>query len=237
MTPPALRRTGDAHGRPAAGIAVAGRRLTRQIDTLYPGCFALVMATGIIPTPSMSKACGISDALFDINVAVYAWLIAPTAARLVRAPRALADLVSPQPTFAFFTLVAATDVLGWHPVARAWRARAVAVDRRARPVAGADLSLLRRTDLQHAHGANVVNGGWLIAIVGTESPVPDAVAPLAGGAGPLIFVPIHMLWGSASACTEFHRAAQRVLTDVAPDDIAAVGGDGRPRSPPMRGRR
>jgi tellurite resistance protein TehA-like permease len=45
--------------------------------------------------------------------------------------------------------------------------------------------------------ANVVHGGWLLAIVATESLVilGALVAPATGDAGPAVFVIIHMLWG------------------------------------------
>src|SRR5581483_270056 len=53
------------------------------------------------------------------------------------------------------------------------------------------------TFLNTAHGANVVHGSWLIAIVGTESLVilGTAVAPSLGSFGATVFVLIHMLWG------------------------------------------
>jgi tellurite resistance protein TehA-like permease len=53
------------------------------------------------------------------------------------------------------------------------------------------------TFLNNAHEANVVHGGWLIAIVGTESLVTlgALAAPSAGNFDPTVFVLIHMLWG------------------------------------------
>jgi tellurite resistance protein TehA-like permease len=53
------------------------------------------------------------------------------------------------------------------------------------------------TFLNTAHGADVVHGGWLIAIVGTESLVilGTVVAPPVGQLGTAVFVFIHMLWG------------------------------------------
>jgi tellurite resistance protein TehA-like permease len=219
--------------RPAGGRhrGWRGDWLARQIDTLYPGSFALVMATGIISNAFYVEGMrGISDALFDINVAAYAWLIAATAARLVRAPRALwADLVSPQLTFAFFTLVAATDVLGFGILLRGHGGLALSLWTAA---LGLWLVLIYLCFgvlifLNTAHGANVVNGGWLIAIVGTESLVVlgTQVAPLAGAAGPTIFVLIHMLWGVGLALYGIFIVlfAQRVFfIDVAPDDITPL---------------
>lgn len=84
------------------------------IATLFPGYFALVMATGII-----SVACfllgltPIAWALLVINVGAYGVLWLLTLARLLRYfPNVLADLSSHARGPGFFTLVAGTCVLG-----------------------------------------------------------------------------------------------------------------------------
>ena len=72
MRQSAARPPGDP--RPPAPAGWHHGWLGRQIDTLYPGCFALVMATGIISNAFYFEGMhGLSDALFDINVAAYAW--------------------------------------------------------------------------------------------------------------------------------------------------------------------
>src|SRR5262249_45786412 len=75
-----------------------------------------------------------------------------------------------------------------------------------------------------AHGANVVEGSWLIAIVATESLVilGTLVAPAAADLGPTVFVLIHMLWGIGIGLYGIFIAllAHRIFfADVAYDDI------------------
>src|ERR1051325_6963374 len=84
------------------------------VANLYPGYFALVMATGIIANVMWFEGERvISDALIAVNVVAYGVLAALTLARVALFPRALwRDLTDPSLVFAFFTLVAATDVLG-----------------------------------------------------------------------------------------------------------------------------
>jgi tellurite resistance protein TehA-like permease len=95
-------------------------------------------------------------------------------------------------------------------------------------VAGSDLSQLRRTAfLNTAHRANVVHGGWLIAIVGTESLVilGTRIAPALGNFGPTIFVLIHMLWGVGLALYGIFITlfAYRIFFfDVKPADITPL---------------
>src|SRR5689334_20257793 len=88
--------------------------LDQQIAGLYPGCFALVMATGIISNALFFEGHVVwSNALFAVNVVAYPWLALLTIARLVRHRQAIwADLVNPRLVFAFFTIVAASDVFG-----------------------------------------------------------------------------------------------------------------------------
>src|SRR5262249_43166369 len=88
--------------------------LDREIALLYPGCFALVMATGIISNAFFLEGRhAVSDALFAANLVAYPWLIALTVLRAVRHGRALwKDLLDPRLVFSFFTIVAGTDVFG-----------------------------------------------------------------------------------------------------------------------------
>src|SRR5262245_32642906 len=85
-----------------------------QIATLDPGCFALVMATGIISSALLVEGHRrLSDLMFLVAALAYSWLAISTGLRTVRFPRALwSDLINPRLVFAFFTLVAGTDVLG-----------------------------------------------------------------------------------------------------------------------------
>jgi tellurite resistance protein TehA-like permease len=156
--------------------------LERQVARLFPGYFALVMATGIISN-TLYFQChrGLSDALFAVVAAAFPWLLAMTFMRALRFPRAIwSDLTSPHLVFAFFTVVAASDVLGVGLNLRGHAHAALALWWLALGawVALVYFSFAVLTFLNTAHGAQVVHGGWLIAIVGTES----------------MFVLIHMLW-------------------------------------------
>jgi tellurite resistance protein TehA-like permease len=76
-------------------------------------------------------------------------------------------------------------------------------------------------------GADIAHGGWLNAIVGTESLVilGAIVAPEAGDLGPAILVATHMLWGVGLALYGIFIAlfAQRIFFfDVEPDDVTPL---------------
>jgi tellurite resistance protein TehA-like permease len=207
------------------------RWISGQIAALYPGCFALVMATGIISnTLFINGYRGLSDTLFAANLIAYPWLIVLTVLRLIRFWRAMwADLINPRLVFSFFTIVAGTDVLG------------VGINMRGLSTIALVLWLFALvlwfllvyfsfgvlTFLNTAHGANVVHGGWLIAIVGTESLVilGTAVAPSIGNFGATVFVLIHMLWGIGLGLYGIFIAlfAHRIFFfDVEPDDITPL---------------
>ena len=85
-----------------------------QIATLYPGSFALVMATGIISNALFFEGHREwSDALFIVNTVAYLWLGLLTVLRFLRFRHyAWSDLVNPRLVFSFFTIVAGSDVLG-----------------------------------------------------------------------------------------------------------------------------
>ncbi len=84
------------------------------VRTLYPGYFALVMATGIVSiAASFLGMHAVAWALFALNNAFYLVLWALTLARLALFPAAFAnDLTSHTSGPAFLTLVAGTCVLG-----------------------------------------------------------------------------------------------------------------------------
>lgn len=177
------------------------RWIAREIEHLYPGCFALVMATGIISNALFLEGHrGASDALFFFNAIAYPYLLAATLLRAIRFGRALwADLINPRLVFSFLTIVAGTDVLGIGINLRGFGSLALGlwVFALALWFCLIYLSFGVLTFLNTAHGANVVHGGWLIAIVGTESLVilGANIAPPLGAAGATVFVLIHMLWG------------------------------------------
>lgn len=88
--------------------------LDGQIGTLYPGCFALVMATGIISNALFFEGKREwSAALFAVNLIAYPWLVFITILRFFRFRQAVrSDLLNPRLVFSFFTIVAGSDVFG-----------------------------------------------------------------------------------------------------------------------------
>jgi tellurite resistance protein TehA-like permease len=203
----------------------------REVATLYPGSFALVMATGIISNAFFFEDHRLlSDLLFAVNVVAYPWLLAATLLRAVRYSAALwTDLINPRLVFSFFTIVAATDVFG------------LGIDLRGAGGVAAGMwvfalvlwfmliyfSFSVLVFLNTAHGANVVHGGWLIAIVGTESLVILGIrlAVPMGELAPFIHVLLHMLWGVGLTLYGIFITlfAYRIFFfDVEPDDITPL---------------
>jgi tellurite resistance protein TehA-like permease len=161
----------------------------------------MVMATGIISNTLFFQGHQAwSDALFTIDALAYAWLAALTVWRAIQAPRLLwADFADPHLTFSFFSIVAGTCVLG------------AGFDLRGLMTVAAALWLLALLAwlvltyggftvlmlINRSGGADVVRGGWLLAIVGTQALVilGASVGSPAGALQADIFVLIHVLWG------------------------------------------
>src|SRR5215831_9330274 len=219
--------TQQSHARPAT----ASGWLARQIATLYPGAFAIVMATGIISNALyLENWRGISDALFAFNAVAYPYLLLATSIRAIQFRRALwADLINPTLVFSFFTIVAGTDVFGIGLNLRGFGDLALALWAFALLLwfGLIYLSFGVLTFLNTMHGANIVHGGWLIAIVGTESLVilGTQIAPPLGQIGTSVFVLIHMLWGIGLALYGIFIVlfAHRIFfVDIRPDDITPL---------------
>lgn len=222
-------------GRRGGSATTWPRRLVEwlgaQVSGLFPGYFALVMATGIVSnTLYLEGHYSLSNMLFGINILSFPWLLTLTALRTVWFPRALwADLTNPSLVFSFFTIVAASDVLGLGMNLRGFASVALALWIFAF-VAWfflIYLSFAVLTFLNTAHGANVVHGGWLIAIVGTESLVilGTVVAPHQGALAPSLFVLIHMLWGVGLGLYAIFITlfAYRIFFfEVGPDDVTPL---------------
>jgi tellurite resistance protein TehA-like permease len=172
---------------PDSGPVGAGRAGGRLAD-LFPGYFALVMATGIIAVGAAQQDLRwLAWTLLWVNAAFYVALWVLYLLRLVRfRARFLDDLTSHQRGPSFLTVVAATNVLGAGFVLIAgWRAVGVvlwfvgiALWAVLFYTVVAALTLREpKPDL-----ASGLNGGWLVLVVGTES-VGVLGALLAGGAG------------------------------------------------------
>lgn len=205
--------------------------VTNEIAVLYPGCFALVMATGIISNALFFEGYREwADALFAVNLVAYPSLVLLTILRFGLFSRALwADLINPRLVFSFFTIVAGTDVFGIGINLRGFAAVALIMWLFALVVWFFLIyfSFAVLIFLNTARGANVVHGGWLIAIVGTESLVilGTIIAPEMGGLSSAVFVLIHMLWGVGLALYGIFVTlfAYRIFFfDVEPDDITPL---------------
>jgi tellurite resistance protein TehA-like permease len=173
----------------------------REVFRLDAGAFALVMATGILSNAFFADGHRqLSDVLLVVNLAAYSTLCLLMIWRIGRFKLALgADLIDPRRVFSFFTIVAGTDVLG------------VGIDPRGYSVVANSmwlfalvvwlalnyLSFSVLTVFNTVQRANIVHGGWLIAIVGTQSLVVLGahIAPTMEDVGPAIFVLLHALWG------------------------------------------
>ncbi|WP_432789909.1 tellurite resistance/C4-dicarboxylate transporter family protein [Brevibacterium sp. K11IcPPYGO002] len=82
-------------------------------STLAPGCFASVMATGIVSIGAeLAGLHLLSVTLFWLAVTLYVFFTVLTVVRILRYPDAVrADLHDPSRAFGFFTAVAGTNVL------------------------------------------------------------------------------------------------------------------------------
>jgi tellurite resistance protein TehA-like permease len=178
-----------------------GRWLHDGLRGLYPGYFALVMATGIVSNAFFYLGHdALSDVLFAVTLVAFPVLIVATAVRVAAWPSAVwSDLVDARLVFSFFTFVAASDVVGLQMHLRGHDHVALGMWLVGLTVwtALGYFSFAVLTFDEGRTGVDVVHGGWLIAIVGTESLVLLG-APLAGQFGSLedtIFVAVYALWG------------------------------------------
>lgn len=176
------------------------RRIASGIEHLFPGYFALVMATGIVSVAA--KVFGffwIATALLYLNVCAYAILSAMLLARLALHPRkVLADLRDHGRGAGFFTVVAGTTVLG----AQLFLVTGAVGVARGLWLAGLVLwvvvmygfftAVVIRDDKPTLETG--INGAWLIAIVSTQgvSILGALVAPDMASTEIVLFVSLCM---------------------------------------------
>ncbi|WP_305805516.1 tellurite resistance/C4-dicarboxylate transporter family protein [Stenotrophomonas sp. YIM B06876] len=147
----------------------------RALETLSPAYFGMVMATGILSIASHMLGVGwLAHGLFVLNLALYPLLGALYLLRLKRYPRAVAaDLGDHLRGPGYFTVVAATGVLGsqclllagslapglllWGLAALLWLFFTYAI-----------FTLLTIKEAKPALDRGI-NGGWLLAVVATQS--------------------------------------------------------------------
>lgn len=170
------------------------------LKDLYPGYFAMTMATGIISIAFfLHNNIILSNSFMVITLITWLVMFYLYSWRLIKYPKAVFnDLANPKTTFIFFTFVAATDICGvllhqhgysslailcWFVAFSYW----------------AILMYFSFTVLCFAHKdreVNIMHGGWLILIVGTQSLVllGTKIAADLGQYAAYMMVEIYMLW-------------------------------------------
>lgn len=155
----------------------------RAIRDLHPGYLAMVMATGIISTAAHLLGMRlVSAVLLAVAAAAYAVLATLYVWRLTGYwPQFLTDLRTPQRAFAFFTFVAASNVLGIRFALGGWvRVTMVlwAIGLAAWLLLTYAIPALLMLRQEKTPLGKAVNGAWLTWVVGTQS-VAAASATLA----------------------------------------------------------
>jgi tellurite resistance protein TehA-like permease len=148
---------------------------TGALATMHPAYFALVMATGIVSIACQLLGFGpIAVALLWANSLFYPILWILTAVRVQHHPdRVVADLTSHGRAVGFFTIVAATSVLGtqWLMIAGAWTVAAalwVATVVFWIVTTYVIFTLLTVKPQKPALDEGI-NGGWLLSVVAAQS--------------------------------------------------------------------
>ena len=162
-------------------MTVAAVRARSFVKTLFPGYFALVMATGIIAIAFQQQDLEVAaKVLYAVAAIAYVVLGVLFIARCVRYPRAVAfDLAQHARGFAFLTVVAGTNVLGsasaivhgWWGLA--WALWWVSLPLWAVLLYTAMIAVVLRQDKPELRDG--INGTWFLMTVATES-----IAVLAG---------------------------------------------------------
>jgi len=171
------------------------------LQALHPGNFAMAMASGIISIGfSTLRLELLAQGMYYICVLVWLVLLGLSLARLWFFSSAVRiDLLNPRMVFSYFTLVAATDIVGLllHSHGHIQSAIACWVFAFVAWCSLLYLSFSVLTFLTHEHNVNIMHGGWLISIVGIQSLVllGARIAPDLGVYAKLMVVEIHMLWG------------------------------------------
>ena len=172
----------------------------RWLEEMYPGYFTLTMATGIISIGlGLLEMRSLSEVLYWVTLFSWAALFIVYTFRLLWFPKAVwADLTNPKRTFNFFSFVAATDISGLLLQLRGYDYAAFLCWVAALVVWSALLycSFSVLTLLHGERKVNVVDGGWLICIVGTQSLVLLGlkVVGQVGDYAAFMMLGIYMLW-------------------------------------------
>jgi len=145
------------------------------VRRLSPDCFALVMATGIVSVAADQHGMhAVAQGMFWLNLVIYVWLLALSALRLACFRSEMtADFIDPSRGAGFLTVAAATCILGTQCMT-VMRLPHGAI---ALAVAGAVLWLAliylffagTITARIKPGFTRSINGGWLVAVVATQS--------------------------------------------------------------------
>jgi tellurite resistance protein TehA-like permease len=199
------------------------------VRDLYPGYFALVMATGICSTALGGIGAPTASAvLLVIAIAAMVVLSVALGWRLIRYPRrVLADLGAPDRAFAFFTVVAASNVLAVRLADDGHRGAAVVLAGLGGLVwLGLSYTLPVRLILGPRPQPVLVgvNGTWFIWVVGTQSMAVTAAVldRPAGGHARLTALAAVLMWSVGVVL--YLVVATLVLTrllllEVRPEDL------------------
>jgi tellurite resistance protein TehA-like permease len=202
-----------------------------QIATLFPGSFALVMATGIISNALLLHGWRqFSDLMCVVALLAYSLLAILTISRALRFGSPLwADLTNPRIVFSFFTIVASTDVLGEGIGLRGYTTTALYLWSCALLLwlVLVYFSFGVMALLNGSRGADIIHGGWLLACVGAQSLVTlgALVARSLGAFDSGALALVHMLWGLGLGLYAIYIVlfAYRIFYfGVEPDDLTPV---------------
>jgi len=161
----------------------------------------MVMASGIISIGFNTLGFAwLAESMYVFTIGAWAILMTLCVIRMCLFMHAVKDdLLNPRMVFSYFTLVAATDIVGlllhshghtqlaftcWIIAFLAWSSLLY-------------LAFSVLTFLSHETNVNIVHGGWLITIVGTQSLVllGSTLAPDFGEYAMYMMVEVYMLWG------------------------------------------
>jgi len=170
------------------------------LQNLYPGYFAMTMATGIISVAfNLQNYSTLSELFYYITIISWFILTYLYTWRLIKFPKTVFEnLLNPKTTFIFFTFVAATDIVGMLLYQHKFTNLALACWAIAF-IYWSALMYFGFASLCFSHKdreVNIVHGGWLILIVGTQSLVllGSKIASELGDYAAYMMVEIHMLW-------------------------------------------
>jgi tellurite resistance protein TehA-like permease len=172
------------------------------LESLHPAYFALVMATGILAIAcKLLRLEPLPEIFLAINLPAYVLLWGLTLARAARHPRSFfSDFQSHQRAPGFFTMVAATSVVGvqlevqMHATAAALAMWWLALALWLVLTYTIFTALTIRDDKPSL--ADGINGGWLTAVVATQSLVVlgTILAPHVRGEGQIASLVLVTLW-------------------------------------------